>query len=196
MLFQVVHCHPLTESYNHALFRIIVATLEAGGHRVIASDLYREGFDPVLTPEERAGYYAPSHDGSKIADYADMLRRVDGIIFCFPQWWFSLPAMLKGYFDRVWAPGVAFAHDAAGGRIKPLLTHIKIFGVVTSYGSPWWLARFYAGDPVRKMLLRGLKPLCGSGTRSFYLALYDIERSSAATRERFIARVRRRIAQL
>jgi NAD(P)H dehydrogenase (quinone) len=52
MLIQVVHCHPLTDSYDHALFRATVETLEARGHGVVATDLYREGFQPA-TPDER-----------------------------------------------------------------------------------------------------------------------------------------------
>lgn len=196
MLIQVVHAHPLTDSYNHALFRAVVETLEAGGHQVIATDLYRENFDPRLTAAERGAYFAPTYDAAAVARYADDLRRADGIVFCFPTWWFSLPAILKGYFDRVWVPGVAFAHDLAGGRIKPLLTNIKLFGVVTSYGSPWWLVRLYAGDPGRKTLMRALKPMCGSGVRAFYLAHYDMDRSTPASREKFLARVRARLAAL
>src|SRR5258706_3137274 len=169
MRIQVVHAHPLTDSYSHALFRAIVETLEAGGHQVIATDLYREHSGPRLTAAERGAYLAPTYDVAAVARYVDDLRRADGIVFCFPTWWFSLPAILKGYFDRVWVPGVAFAHDLAGGRIKPLLTNIKLFGVVTSYGSPWWLVRLYAGDPGRKTLMRALKPMCGSGGRPFDL---------------------------
>ena len=196
MLIQVVHAHPLTDSYNHALFRAIVETLQRGGHDVIATDLYRENFDPRLTEAERGAYYAPTYDPAAVLRYVDDLRRIDGIVFCFPTWWFSLPAILKGYFDRVWAPGVAFAHDLAGGRIKPLLTNLRLFGVVTSYGSPWWLVRFYAGDPGRKTLMRALKPMCGAGVRSFYLAHYDMDRSTPASRAEFLARVRARIATL
>lgn len=197
MRVQVVHCHPLTESYNHALFRTIVTTLEQSGHQVIATDLYREGFDPALTPDERAGYHAPAYAaGADITAYVDGLRRIDAIIFCYPHWWFSMPALLKGYFDRVWAPGTAFAHDLAGGRITPLLTNIKLFGVVTSYGSPWWLTRFVAGDPGRKVMMRALKPMCGSGVRSFYLAKYDMDRATPAARQEFLERVRATVARL
>ncbi len=195
MLIQVVHCHPLTDSYNHALFRLIVETLELGGHEVIATDLYREGFDPRLSEAERRSYFAAAYDASAVAQYVDMLRRVDGIVFCFPQWWFGLPALLKGYFDRVWGPGVAFAHDLKGGRIKPLLTNVTVFGVVTSYGSPWWLVRFYAGDPTRKMLMRALKPMCGR-PRSFYLAHYDMDRATPESRARFLDRVRAQLSRL
>jgi NAD(P)H dehydrogenase (quinone) len=195
VLFQVIHAHPLTDSYSHALFRAIVETLERRGHEVVATDLYRENFDPAMTAAERTSYFAPVYESSAATRYAEILRRADGIVFCFPQWWFGMPAVLKGYFDRVWGPGIAFEHDLARGRLKPLLTGIKIFGVVTSYGSPWWIARLVAGDPGRKVLLRALKPMCG-GARSFYLAHYAMDRSTAATRAAFLAKVRLRIGAL
>jgi putative NADPH-quinone reductase len=193
MLVQVVHAHPLTDSYNHALFRTIVEALESQGHQVIATDLYRDGFDPRLRESERGSYFGPRYDVTGVTEYVDILRRIDAIVFCFPQWWFGLPAILKGYFDRVWGPGIAFTPDAAGGRIKPLLFNIKLFGVVTSYGSPWWVVRFYAGDPTRKMLMRALKPMCGGRVRSFYLAHYDMDRSTGASRDRFMLRVQARV---
>ena len=195
MLIQVVHSHPLTDSYNHALFRIIVETLQQR-HQVIATDLYRERFSPVMTEAERRSYYQPSYAGDEVAPLVQQLRQADGIIFCFPHWWFSMPAMLKGYFDRVWAPGTAFTHDLDGGRIKPLLTNIKLFGVVTTYGSPWWITRIVMQDPGRKVLFRALKPMCGPGVRSFYLAHYDMDRSTPASRQAFAERVRRKIAGL
>jgi NAD(P)H dehydrogenase (quinone) len=196
MLIQVVHCHPLSESYNHALFETIVNVLEGNGHEVIATDLYREGFDPAMSPGERRGYYRIPYDDTAVSSYTAVLRRVGAVIFCFPHWWFSMPAMLKGYFDRVWAPGIAFEHDLGGGRITPLLSHIRIFGVVTSYGSPWWITRIVAGDPGRKVLMRALKPMCGQGVRSFYLAQYDLDRSTPSSRQAFIERVRRVVSRI
>ena len=170
MLIQVVHSHPLTDSYNHALFRSIVETLQ-DRHQVIATDLYRERFSPVMTEAERRSYYQPPYAEDEVALLVQQLRQADG-----------MPAMLKGYFDRVWAPGTAFAHDLNGGRIKPLLTNIKLFGVVTTYGSPWWITRIVMQDPGRKVLFRALKPMCGPGVRSFYLAHYDMDRSTPASR--------------
>jgi NAD(P)H dehydrogenase (quinone) len=188
MLVLVVYCHPLTDSYGHALFDAVTTSLEGAGHRVIATDLYRENFEPALRQDERRAYYHKPYPADAVSAHAADLRRAEGIIFCFPQWWFSPPAMLKGYFDRVWAPGVAFEHDPAGGRIKPLLTNIRLFGVVTTYGSPRWLT-FLAGDPGRKVLMRALKPMCGAGVRSFYLAHHDMDRSTQQSRQAFIARV-------
>jgi NAD(P)H dehydrogenase (quinone) len=196
MLIQVVHCHPLAESYNHALFETIVTSLEGNGHEVMATDLYREGFDPTMSPAERRGYYQMPYDDAAVSSYTAALRRVDAIIFCFPHWWFSMPAMLRGYFDRVWVPGIAFQHDLKGGRITPLLNRIRIFGVVTTYGSSWWITRIMAGDPGRKVLMRALKPMCGRGVRSFYLAHYDMDRSTPSSRQAFIERVRAVVSRI
>lgn len=196
MLIQVVHCHPLCDSYNHALFRTIVDALEKGGHDVIATDLYRQQFDPVMNAAERRSYYQARYDDAAVSADIALLRRVQGIIFCFPHWWFSMPAMLKGYFDRVWAPGVAFEHDLAAGRLRPLLTHIRLFGVVTTYGSPWWMTRLVAGDPGRKVLMRALKPMCGRHVRSFFLAQYGLDRATPAERAAFLLRVRDRAARI
>ena len=145
MRIQVVHCHPLTSSYNHALFEAIVETLTKNGHEVVATDLYREGFQPAMTEHERATYMQESYDHSAVAGYCETLKSVDGLILCFPHWWFSMPAMLKGWVDRVWGPGIAFDYDPKDNHLEPALSNIKLFGVVTTYGSPWWVV-----TPVRR----------------------------------------------
>ena len=195
MRIQVVHSHPLTESYDHALFGVIVETLQTNGHEVVATDLYREGFQPAMTEAERRSYMGDGYDTGAIARYTETLKSVDGVILCFPHWWFSMPAMLKGWVDRVWGPGVAFTYDAKG-KLEPALANIKLFGVVTSYGSPWWAVILYAGNAGHKVLMRGMKPMCGKAVRSFYLAHYGMDRSTPKSREAFIAKVKKRIADI
>ena len=63
MLIQVIHCHPLSDSFSHSAFDLVVRTLEANGHDVVATDLYAEGFDPVMSPAERASYMSNDYDG-------------------------------------------------------------------------------------------------------------------------------------
>ena len=196
MHIQVVHCHPLTDSYNHALFRTVVSTLEQSGHNVTATDLYREGFQPVMTVAERQSYMDNGYDGSAVATYIETLKKVDGIVFCFPHWWFAMPAMLKGYVDRVWGPGVAFVYDEKDGHLAPNLGNIKLFGVVTSYGSPQWIVRFFAGDAGRMVMMRGLKPMCSPDARSFYLAHYGMDHSTPKSRQAFLDKVQTRLAKI
>ena len=193
MRVQLIQAHPLKESFSHALAEAAAEALSSRGHEVRRTDLYAEGSDPCLTTAERASYTMPPYDGSAVAPHVEALRRAEGVVFCFPQWWFGMPAILKGYFDRVWAPGIAFEHERAKAGLRPLLHHMKLFAVVTTYGSPWWVARIWAQDPARHALMRGLKPMCPKA-RGLYLALYDLDRASDARRAEFLENVRRRLA--
>ena len=98
--------------------------------------------------------------------------------------------------DRVWGPGIAFDYDAKDHHLTPALHNIRLFGVVTTYGSPWWVVALFAGNAGRKVLMRGMKILCAKGVKSFYLAHYDMDHSTAASRSAFLDKVRTRIARL
>lgn len=192
----LVFCHPLDDSYGAALVRRARAALEGAGHEVEFIELYREGFDPVLSPAERAAYHSGAYDSSAVARHVERLRRAESLVFVFPHWWFNLPAMLKGWFDRVWAPGVAFEHDPAGGRIVPLLGHVREFRVITTFGSPWWIVNLYMRNPTRRIMKGAFAALCAPGCRFRWLALHDLDRSTQAKRERFLGRVARELGAL
>jgi len=190
MRVQLLLAHPVADSYTAALALRARSALEHAGCELRCIDLYREGFDPRLTEAERASYFGV-YDASAVAAHVDTLRWAEGLVFVFPQWWFNMPSILKGYFDRVWAPGVAFDHDLAGGRIVPLLTRLKKFYVVTTFGSPWWAAELHMRNPVRAQLKKGLAAACAPQARFRMLAHYDMDRSTPAMRGRFIERVER-----
>ena len=61
-----------------------------------------------------------------------------------------MPAMLKGWVDRVWGPGIAFDYDPKDNHLEPALRNIKLFGVVTTYGSPWWVVTCSRAMPARR----------------------------------------------
>lgn len=196
MRIQVVHCHPLVDSFNHALFLATVETLQKNGHDVVATDLYREGFEPAMTEQERRTYMGNGYDDSAIARYAEISKSVEGIVLCYPHWWFSMPAVLKGYIDRVWGPGTAFVYDARDNHLEPNLRKIRLLGVVTTFGSPWWVVRLFAGDPGRKVVMRGLKPMCAKGVSSFWMAHYDMDHSTPKSREAYLDKVKARLATI
>ena len=190
----VIYAHPLADSYASALHRGVVAALERSGHEVDDCDLYAIGFDPVLGAGERASYNTPSPDLSAVAEHIARLKAAEALVLCFPTWWYGMPAILKGYFDRVWAQGVAFRLPEGGGAILPALTNIKKLWVVTTYGAPWWLIRLVLRDPVRAVILGGLARLCGKGVQTRFLALYNIDAASPAKCAAFLARVGREFA--
>lgn len=196
MRLLVVHCHPLTDSYDHALYLAILETLRGRGHDAVGIDLYREGFQPAMTEAERRSYMGNGYDTRAIADHVARLKGADGVILCFPHWWFSMPAMLKGWVDRVWGPGIAFTYDARDNHLEPALTNVRLFGVVTTYGSPWWVVHLFAGNAGHKVLMRGMKPMCAKGARSFYLAHYDMDHSTVRSRRAFLDKVRTTLRRL
>jgi NAD(P)H dehydrogenase (quinone) len=181
----IVVAHPLAESFTHAAAARVKATLERRGLTVDVIDLYADDFDPRLTAAERRAYFEPPHDLSLVADYADRLRAAQKLVFVFPQWWFGPPAILKGFFDRVIAPGVAFEHRPGGSR-TPLLTHIDALWVVNSTGAPWWVACLYMGDPVRRMIARGVRPWICPKAKFRMLSLHDMDHYTPTRGEAFL----------
>ncbi|HYH21527.1 MAG TPA: NAD(P)H-dependent oxidoreductase [Azospirillum sp.] len=189
MRVQAILAHPLPDSFTAAVHRTAVTALRAAGHEVVETDLYAEEFEPALTAAERGLYYAADCDTSAVAPLVERLRWSEALVLSYPHWWFDMPAMLKGYFDRVWAPGVAFRHDRAGGRIEPLLTDLKHVTVLTSFGSPWWAAELYMRNPARRILKSGVLAACAPRAAFRYLALYDMDRATPPKRARHLARV-------
>lgn len=189
MRVQAVLAHPLADSFAAAVHRTAVAALARAGHEVTETDLYAEGFASALTAAERAAYMTPDYDTAAVEPLVQRLRAAQGLVLTYPHWWFDTPAILKGWFDRVWAPGVTFRHDRDGGRIEPLLKDLRKVAVLTSFGSPWWLAELYMRNPARRILKAGILTACAPRARLEYLALYDMDRATADQRARHLARV-------
>ena len=190
----LLYAHPLADSFAAALHRAVVGALTAAGHEVDDCDLYAEGFDPVMTAPERRAHNTPHPDLTAIESHVARLRAAEAVVLCFPVWWYGMPAILKGYFDRVWVNTVAF-HLGAGGRIEPGLPRIRKFGIIATYGAPWWLIKLALRDPVRAVIHTGIRGLCTRRAKTRFLALYNIEAKTSADTARFLARVEREFAR-
>ncbi len=166
----VVYSHPCEESLSAALHRTVVETLEGRGWEVDDCDLYAEGFDPVLTAVERRAYHDTAANTAPVQAHVDRLRAAQAIVFVFPVWNFGYPAMLKGYFDRVFLPGVVF--DIKDGSLTPCLNNIRRIAAVTTYGAKRHRA-WLASDPPRKMIRRAVWGLTRP-EKVRYIARYDM----------------------
>ena len=181
----VIYCHPNEASFANELHQTVLKALRRRGHEVTDLDLYRECFRPVMSREERQEYEDPARYQETVAKYAAQLAASEAIVAVYPTWWYGLPAMLKGYFDRVWAPGIAFDIGADGAFETDKLTNIQKLGVVTTYGSPWWLIRLYMGDPERKLWGRAIRKLCGKSCTLDWLVHYNMDSTPPERLERF-----------
>jgi len=138
-----IYCHPDASGFASALHGAVIEGLAASGHAVTDLNLYAEKFNPIMTREQHDKYSDDPGYVQTVEKYARQLAEAEAIVAVYPTWWYGLPAMLKGYFDRVWAPGIAYDMTPDGGIDTNRLGHIRRTGVVTTYGAPWWLIRFY-----------------------------------------------------
>lgn len=172
----IVTTHPLNNSLCKLLGEHVENKLTEIGHEVTMEDLYAENFEPALTALERKSYYGESYDSSSIADQVNRLKDAEALVLLFPTWWFGFPAMLKGWFDRVWGPGIAYDHASDFGPIKPRLDNLRKVLVVTTLGSPWWVDRLVMWQPVKRILKVVLLGACTKKNKLQFLSLYNSEK--------------------
>lgn len=168
----LVHAHPLQDSLNARLAATVEAAARAEGWTVTRRDLY-DGFDPVLGAEERAGYYA-TPEPTLAAEKRD-LAEAEVLILVFPTWWSGFPAILKGWFDRVWTPGVAYDHAPDLGAMRPRLAGLQAVLAVTTMGAPAWVDWLVLRRPLRRVLRWGIVRPCAPQARVRWCALYGAE---------------------
>jgi NAD(P)H dehydrogenase (quinone) len=181
----VLFAHPCAESFSAALHEKVVSTLSGRGWEVDDCDLNAEGFSPVLTEDERRGYHEVGPNLAPVQAYVDRLHAAQALVLVFPVWNFGYPAILKGFFDRVFLPGVSFRLE--NGKVRPNLTHIRKLAAVTTYGGTR-LRALLAGDPPRHVVKRAVWHVTRPDTLR-YLALYDMNRATQAQRASFLAHV-------
>ncbi len=182
-----LYCHPLDDSFHGAIQRRAVSALKTAGHAVDLCDLYAEGFDPVLSAQGRRHYHDVTRNREGLEEHVARLQAAEALVVQFPTWCFGLPAMLKGWFDRLLMPGVSF--DLSDPKnVKPMLTNIRQVIGVSTYGRPRWTA-IYVGDPPRKIITRYLPRLIHGKARTQYHALYHMNVATLGEREKFLDRI-------
>jgi putative NADPH-quinone reductase len=182
----VLYAHPVETSFHAALHRLIVERLSAAGHIVDDCDLYAEDFDPRMSRAERLAYHDGHTPSEEIGRYVERLRRAEALVLAFPVWNFGYPAILKGFFDRVFLPGVSFT--MIDGEAVPSLHNIRKVAAISTYGGSR-LRAFLMGDPPRKLVTRLLRATVKPGAQVSYLAHYSMNLSTEESRKSFKARV-------
>ena len=183
----VVLGHPRTDSYCGALARAYIEGARGVGVDVRLLSLGEMAFDPHVQTD------CPSDQPLEpdLQDAADKIRWADHLVFVYPNWWGTMPALLKGFFDRVFVPGFAFEHyeNGEGAGHRKLLDDTTAELVVTMDVPPWvyrWIQREPGTNAVKRATLEysGIRT-----TRTTYLG--PIETATADRRRTWIDRVER-----
>lgn len=184
----VVLAHPRPDSFNHALARELCAGLGESGHEADLADLYAEGFRPELDAED----FRLFGDGGAPPDirtYQERVSSARALAFVFPVWWFSPPAMLKGFVERVLFEGFAFRFGR-GGRVVGLLSHERALVLNTGGASSAMVQLFGFSKPMDQTFCEWTLKFCGVKEVRRVL-LSGVVDASEAERGRHLAEARR-----
>ncbi len=193
----VVYAHPEGSSLCATLAHAAVRGLERGGAQVVLLDLYADGFVPAMSEAERRVYESeqPILD-PLVQRYADFVKWCDTLVVVYPTWNMGMPAILKGWFERVFVAGVAFALPSPESTILGGLNHITRFVGVSTYGAPRTVVRLTT-DHGRRLITRCVRLMSTRpGRRTKWLGLYGLNNPEHAEVTGFIGRVERAMEQL
>ncbi|MBD0403808.1 NAD(P)H-dependent oxidoreductase [Flammeovirga sp. EKP202] len=147
-----VFAHPWHGSFNKAILDTAVKKLEEQGKEYQIIDLHKDNFDPVLREEDLALYSKGETTDPQVKEYQEILKNTDELVFIFPIWWYDLPAMLKGFIDKVFLKDFSYIETKTG--LKGLLTHIKKARVITTSESPSWYLVVFGGNVIKKAFIK------------------------------------------
>lgn len=187
----VVYAHPNPESFNGTICQQVCAQLQEQGHQIDLLDLYQNGFEPCMSRVERLIYMEKDKNIETVEPYVQQLLWAEALILVYPTWWMGPPAILKGWFDRVWLPHVVAEFGKDG--VSPKLTNIKKMMVLTTQGASKWRMRMVMNPP--KLMLKACLKACTRCRDIHWLALYSMDKATDSDRSRFLAEVRDKISR-
>lgn len=192
----VISAHPKSDSFLRTLRDVAIEEMMTQGHDVRVFDLYEDNFNPVLSAFERQNHAAPLGPKlDKIVDlvpYIDSLKWCDALVLVYPTWWSGQPAILKGWFDRVLVNEVAWTMPPGKNRIRPHLSNVKRFVVLTTHGSSKFINAL-EGESGKRTAFRSVRLMFHWRTRSSWIAFYGLDNKGDRERDAMIKQLRRRI---
>lgn len=150
----IVIAHPVQNSFNHAILKRVSGVFKSQGHSIDVIDINKDGFDPVCREADIlfAWKMGPSPD-PMVPDYQARIEKADYLVLLFPVWCWSLPAILKGFYDKVFTCG--WAWEGNGFHIKGKLKHIKGALIVSTFASPRFVNELVYRNPMYKEMVNG-----------------------------------------
>lgn len=183
----IVYAHPHEGSFNNAILDAAVGALKNKGHEVNVRDLYKLGFNPVLTNADTAAL----REGNPPADIKteqEYLRKADFITFIYPIWWAGIPAILKGYVDRTFSYGFAYQYNSQGGIDK--LFAGKKGAIINTYGTPGDIYEAIGmNNSLKQTSSSGIFEFCGVEVVEHFLFGGVTTVATDETRKEMLARV-------
>lgn len=191
----VVFNHPYEGSYCNAILNSVTRGLKQSNHEVDIINLDKDEFNPVMTAQDLKAFRDKHPIDPRVIEYKNRLEQADHVVFIFPIWWELMPAMMKGFIDKVIFPGVAYDYvNGSNTRMKPLLVNIKGVTVITTMNTPRILYRIILDNPIQKALMVGTFWKLGYKNRK-WISLNMVKQVSIEKRKSWLNKIEKTFAK-
>ncbi|GLO62206.1 NAD(P)H dehydrogenase [Vibrio sp. MACH09] len=159
----VVFNHPYEGSFCNALLNSVTNGLTSANHDIDLIHLDKDNFDPVMRAKDLQAFALARTEPEKahqmldpqVLQYKQRIEQADHIVFIFPIWWELMPALMKGFIDKVVFPGIAYQYKDTGLGMYSLLDNLKGVTMITTMNTPSFAYRLLFGNAIKKAMLLG-----------------------------------------
>lgn len=180
----IINGHPETNSYNYALANAYIEGAKNAGAEISTINIAELNFNINL----QHGYQKRTELEPDLLSAIDKIKATDHIVWLFPMWWYSCPALMKGFIDRTFLPGITF-QPVEGKPLPDKLLKGKSARLIITADSPSWFNSLFMGKPAINQIKKGTLEFCGvNPVKVTYIA--PITNSTQAFREKYLLKVR------
>ncbi|WP_348800436.1 NAD(P)H-dependent oxidoreductase [Flavobacterium adhaerens] len=193
MRVAIVFNHPYEKSYCNAILGVVTAGLHEGNHEVDLIHLDNDNFNPVMSKDDLKAFVDHAPIDPQVIDYNNRIKKAEHLIFIFPIWWDLMPAMTKGFIDRVLSPGIVYKHHPRGFGLMPLLQNLKGVTLITTMNKPKLMYSLLGGNLIQKAMLRSVFKTMGYKNLN-WISHNSVKSVPQKTRVKWLDDLRKRFA--
>jgi len=192
----IVFNHPYQGSFCNAILKSVTNGLKKANHEVDLIHLDNDNFNPVMTSGDLKGFRDKKSIDPKVFEYSETIKNADHLIFIFPIWWELMPALTKGFIDKVFFPGVAYDYtNVANTQMKPLWGNLKGVTMITTMNTPNWLYWLLFGNAIKKAMIMGIFWKIGFKNRK-WISFNQVKQVTKLKREKWLKNLEQKFEKL
>lgn len=192
----IIFNHPYDGSFCNAILQSVTNGLTKGNHQIDLIHLDKDNFNPVMTAGDLKGFRDKKPIDPKVIEYNNRIKNADHLVFIFPIWWELMPAMTKGFIDKVIFPGVAYDYtNVSNTRMTPLWNNIKGVTMITTMNTPNWLYWLLFGNAIKKAMVLGTFWKIGFKNRK-WISYNQVKMVSVDKRKKWLTELETKFASL
>lgn len=197
----IVFNHPYDGSYCNAILKSVESGLEQSGQPCDLIHLDKDGFNPVISATELAAFAKARTLGAEAIkgldaqtlSYAARLQDAEHLVLIFPIWWELMPALMKGFIDKLIFPGIAYGYTKRG-MMRSTLVKLKKVTIITTMNTPGLIYRFIFGNALKGALIMGtFRKIDCKNVK--WISLTKVKGATAAKREKWLSNIRQYFAK-